>query len=287
MHLLILVPLFIAAFIAGCIFAFVVHELRQGLKRRRKRNSRATDDVELGVIVPEGASEEKGTDVECKNEPRGCHSNVTSEGSAQERLRHVDSEDEPGGRGGEGALHAFAKFGEDLSRDLMNMAQLKRGGTVVVNHWIPPSYDEMLRRHTPSTRILNVPYEYGALSRIFDTSRQGHDGAVIIDLFDEISEEFQPTVRCCGYTFPINERPAWDVKPTNAANGGTRRTSALRMSHYTNCSIFVVSEDEGGSISHFRMGERQRELTSNDIRHIIEDAYQRAYVLKLEVEGEM
>lgn len=42
MHLLILVPLFIAAFIAGCIFAFVVHELRQGLKRRRV--SRVKDD---------------------------------------------------------------------------------------------------------------------------------------------------------------------------------------------------------------------------------------------------
>lgn len=89
----------------------------------QKRNSRATDDVELGVIVPEGASEEKGTDVECKNEPRGCHSNVTSEGSAQERLRHVDSEDEPGGRGGEvrGAsfqvINSFGNFYLILLRD--------------------------------------------------------------------------------------------------------------------------------------------------------------------------
>lgn len=120
------------------------------------------------------------------------------------------------------------------------------------------------------------------MSRIFDTNLQGHDGAVIIDLFNEVSEEFQPTVRCSGFTFPISEMPVWNVNATVAGIGGMRRSSALRMSHYTNCTIFVVSEDEGGCVSHFRMGERQQQdLTTEDIRYVLEQAYQRARVLKV------
>lgn len=69
----------------------------------QKRNAIATDDVELGVVDPECASDRQSIDVAYENEPGGCRDEMSSEDLAEgrTRLRHIDSEVELGGRGGE------------------------------------------------------------------------------------------------------------------------------------------------------------------------------------------
>lgn len=84
-------------------------EIRLLLIFFQKHNAKANDDVELGVIVPEGSSEECRSDVECQNKPGACHSEVSIEDTSEGRtfcvrpedLRHIDSEDDLGRRGGE------------------------------------------------------------------------------------------------------------------------------------------------------------------------------------------
>ncbi|KAH7702940.1 hypothetical protein AAVH_29899, partial [Aphelenchoides avenae] len=110
---------------------------------------------------------------------------------------------------------------------------------------------------------------YGDLLRIFDTSRDGHDLTVVIELIDDRSA---PVIRCRGLAFPINELPMTDKDAEDEPPGGGRHRSAERMSHYTNAFIFVVSE-ERGCVSHIRMGQWERRMDEAGIQRVLRDAY--------------
>lgn len=78
--------------------------------------------------------------------------------------------------------------------EIRKMARMRRGGTVVFNLECPPSEDVVLSFISRDSSRLDLPYQREILLRLFDTSRQGHDGAVFIHLYDEHTLECAPKI---------------------------------------------------------------------------------------------
>lgn len=94
-------------------------------------------------------------------------------------------------------------------------------------------------------RTVNRPLTRSRLLRLFSEQQQGHDGAVVIDLFgyDE------PWIRSSGHQLPYDPSA-----PTIVQNRGSRHNSAAYASSLTRALILVVSK-EAGTISVFHNGE--------------------------------
>ncbi|KAH7706816.1 hypothetical protein AAVH_25963, partial [Aphelenchoides avenae] len=84
------------------------------------------------------------------------------------------------------------EFACDVGREMSIMASEHVGGTVIFNFKRRPWEDLVLADISRRSRRLMepFPYEFGILWKLFDTRRNGHDGAVIITVFDELGERF-------------------------------------------------------------------------------------------------
>lgn len=136
------------------------------------------------------------------------------------------------------------------------MAQRGIGGTVIVNVECPPSADVVLSDLARVSTNLSVPFERGSLLRLFDESEPGHDGAVLITLFDEKTFTLKPLIHSKQLSLPnftgtLGER-------------GLRHHSAVCLSQLTSAPIFVVSKDHR-SISLFRHREAHLNLTDDQV----------------------
>lgn len=91
-------------------------------------------------------------------------------------------------------MEALRQIFDHFLLEIGKMARMRRGGTIVFNLERPPSEDVVLSFISRDSCRLDIPYQHGILLRLFDTSRQGHDGAVFIHLYDEHTLECAPKV---------------------------------------------------------------------------------------------
>lgn len=132
-----------------------------------------------------------------------------------------------------------------LSSELLTMAKMRVGGTVVVC----TKADAFITASTEDAITVNRAYSKGMLLRYFDKHRRGHDGAVMLS----------SDLRLCyrQLYLPYSNEPM----PGVIRQRGMRHRSALYASRRTDAFFIVVSE-ERGSISVFHRG-RQLTCTSS------------------------
>lgn len=133
--------------------------------------------------------------------------------------------------------------------ELCRMASARRGGTVIFNIRCRPSDELLLREIEENATHVDEPFTTGRLLDIFDTSKAGHDGAVILRLFNYFGL-FAPTISSLANILPTGHA----VGVPQLLNRGLRHNSALAMSLLTNSPIVVVSE-QTGEITHVRAGQ--------------------------------
>lgn len=123
------------------------------------------------------------------------------------------------------------------------MASEHVGGTVIFNFKRRPWEDLVLADISRRSRRLMepFPYEFGILWKLFDTRRNGHDGAVIITVFDELGERFVPMMNSTQNLLPTDS----DCRIAELEEKGVRHLSALRTSELTDALIVVISEESG------------------------------------------
>lgn len=136
------------------------------------------------------------------------------------------------------------------------MAELGIGGTIVLNVECPPSDDVVLTALAASAANLFVPFTSGILIRLFDESAPGHDGAVIITLFDEHTFVFKPMVHSKQVSLPTFSG--------NLGERGLRHYSASCLTQLTSALVFVASKDHR-SISAFRHGQQYLNLNDDQV----------------------
>lgn len=149
-----------------------------------------------------------------------------------------------------------------LLRELREMAATKTGGTIILNGECPPWDDVVLDFVSSSSFRLDIPLTDGILRHLFDTSRPGHDGAVLINLFNERTWKFEPKIYSKQNTLP--------TFPESVHGRGLRHLSAKCLSDVTNALVIVVSE-ERRTISIFRHGKRHLDLNDTQVTKQLHD----------------
>lgn len=71
--------------------------------------------------------------------------------------------------------------GKALREEIKLMAAGRVGGAVIVPKTVA-SEDQLLRDIAERAHLINKPLVEGALVKMFDTEREGHDGAVIVEV---------------------------------------------------------------------------------------------------------
>lgn len=134
------------------------------------------------------------------------------------------------------------------------LARKNIGGTVIFNFKRRCLEDSFLTElgATAMHRLLGI--SRGQLQRLFDTRKRGHDGAIVICIFDH-----------CGRFYPhISMTQCWLPVDFQARNisGGTRHRSAVGASLVTDAPI-VVSSEERGEITFIRRGSANSDVDSD------------------------
>ncbi|KAH7713079.1 hypothetical protein AAVH_19561 [Aphelenchoides avenae] len=151
---------------------------------------------------------------------------------------------------------ALRQFVSDIVQEISKMAKRNVGGTIVINIEYPPSDDLVLSLISKYSRLHDEPYHSGILLRLFDKNKEGHDGAVIVTVFNNATWRCAPRVHSSRNTLPTTPEPL---------NGrGLRHLSAECISKLSSALVIVVSE-ERGTISISRRGQTLRDVNVEDV----------------------
>ncbi|KAH7710097.1 hypothetical protein AAVH_22618 [Aphelenchoides avenae] len=142
------------------------------------------------------------------------------------------------------------------------MARRRIGGTVILNFECPPSNDVVLTDLASAAAHLRVPFKCGILVRlcreknVLRRPNPGHDGALLITLFDEDTFTWKPMINSNQLALPTFSGDLGDR--------GLRHHSALCLSQLTSSIIFVVSKDHR-SISVYQHGQAHLDLNADQV----------------------
>ncbi|KAH7702442.1 hypothetical protein AAVH_30403 [Aphelenchoides avenae] len=134
------------------------------------------------------------------------------------------------------------------------MATERVGGAVIIPKTLA-SEDSLLKDIVERAHLINKPLVKGALVKIFDTVREGHDGAMIV----EVVRRSQPWIHSSRVRLPYNESEHLAI----IQNRGLRHNSAAYACSRTDALIIVVSE-ERGKISLFHRGTYNLDISKRD-----------------------
>lgn len=126
------------------------------------------------------------------------------------------------------------------------------GGTLIV----PDGDDPWLSEICKERHFVGETLTRGSLLRLFNTKREGHDGAAVIDVVGKA----EPYIRASKVHLPYDENKL----PTSVHGRGTRHNSALYASTQST-SLFVVVSEERGTISVFHKGVAYLDLTEGEL----------------------
>lgn len=136
------------------------------------------------------------------------------------------------------------------------MAAANVGGTLIIPALQSASETIFYSDITKRQNVIGKPLTKGSLLRLFSTRRDGHDGAVIVDVFGKPT----PWIRSSQHHLPYDSSRSTGT----VANRGLRHNSAAYASTLTNSMIIVVSE-ERGDISVFLDGVNYSALSADEL----------------------
>lgn len=126
-------------------------------------------------------------------------------------------------------------FLDNIGREVSRMAKKRRGGTIVFNVKRRPSEDFVLKDLMRYSNLIRppIPFSLGFLYELFDTRKPGHDGAAVIELFDQNYAAFFPQVVATEVLFSLQPEFTVSFLPGR----GTRHNSGLLLSMLTNSPV--------------------------------------------------
>ena len=144
---------------------------------------------------------------------------------------------------------------ETISDACMRLSNRNHGALIVMEY-----FDNLDKEITAGT-VIDAKASVELLLQIFYPNTPLHDGAVIIR---------EGRIYMASCVMPLSVKNSLENNPDR--HFGLRHRAALGVSEETDCLAIVVSE-ETGSISLCRNGVIQRDLSPNDLSHIIKEAY--------------
>lgn len=142
------------------------------------------------------------------------------------------------------------------------MAAISVGGTILIPGAESDSEKEFFRSISKHHRRIDEPLSRNSLLTLFNTHKQGHDGAAIVDFVGCAA----PWIRSSGIHLPYDT----DKLPRRMPNRHLRHHSALYASTLTLALIIVVSE-EHGTISVFQDGCDHLDVSERDLKRLVRD----------------